>query len=85
MNIDLLARGSDLGFSLYALLEDDTCPIQGFIDNLQNSHRKQVVALFNRITHRGIPTNEEKFRKLRDKIFELKTRSGVRILCFFGG
>jgi hypothetical protein len=31
------------------------------------------------------PQNEEKFKKLRDGIFEVKTYRGIRILAFSGG
>jgi len=41
--------------------------------------------LFNRILEIGLPHNQEKFRDIGEKIYELKTRGGIRILGFFGG
>ena len=56
-----------------------------FINNLEDKDQKQVFALLHLITEKGPPQNEEKFKKLRDGIFELKTYRGIRILAFSGG
>ena len=45
--------------------------------------QKQILALFSLILEKGPPKNKEKFRHIGDQIYEIKTRRGVRILCFF--
>lgn len=85
MNVILLGEGSGLGFSLYALTKNNECPIRDFVSRLEKKDQKQVFALFKFILENGLPTNEERFRSLGDKIYELKTRRGVRILAFLGG
>ena len=47
--------------------------------------QKQLFALFQLILENGPPNDKRKFNPIGDKIYELKTRSGVRILCFYGG
>ena len=73
------------GFNLYALVIDKTYSVQEYISNLETIDQKQVVALFNLILQKGPPHNKQKFRSIGDAIYELKTRRGVRILCFYGG
>lgn len=85
MDITLLAEGLGLGFNLFALITGETCQVVEYIDNLDQINQKQVVSLFNLITEAGIPNNIEKYRDIGDDISELKTRGGVRILCFTGG
>ncbi|MBN1843070.1 MAG: type II toxin-antitoxin system RelE/ParE family toxin [Deltaproteobacteria bacterium] len=84
MNIVLLHNGSDLGFSLYGLTKKNQCPVWNFVSGLEEKDQKQVFTLFNLILEKGLPIGEERFRNLGDKIYELKTRGGVRILAFFG-
>ena len=43
-----------------------------------------MMALFKLIQDNGPPKNEEKFKNFGNNIYELKTRMGSRILCFFG-
>lgn len=83
MNIVKLSTGTN--FTLYAVVENDRCFVQEFIDSLEHAHQSQVINLFRLILENGPPRNEEKFKYLGDNIYELKTRSGVRILSFFGG
>jgi len=85
MDITLLSSGSEKGFSLYALIVDETCQVIEYIESLEQKYQKQIISLFNLITETGLPHNEEKYRGLGDNINELKTRGGVRILCFSGG
>lgn len=82
MKIELLVTGQ--AFSLYVLTEKNICPVMDFVENLALRDKKQLIALFHRVANNGPPHNEEKFKKLRDDIFELKTYRGVRILAFFG-
>lgn len=83
MNVEQL--GSGKSYVLYAVVENGKCLVKEFIDSLTPANQGQIISLINRILENGPPRNEEKFRHLGDKIYELKTRSGVRILVFFGG
>lgn len=82
MNIVKLSTGTN--FTLYAIVENGRCLVQEFIDSLEHAHQSQVINLFRLILENGPPRNEEKFRYLGDDIYELKTRSAVRILAFLG-
>lgn len=72
-------------FSLYAVVINNVCLVQDYIDSLELKQQRQVFALFNLILEHGPPKDQQKFKNIGDKIYELKTRSGVRILCFCGG
>jgi hypothetical protein len=85
MDIVQILGGTGQGFSLYAILVEDDCPVTDFIDSLDERYQKQVVNLFQQIATVGLPKNKERFRPIEDQIYELKTRGGVRILCFFAG
>ena len=73
------------GFNLYAIVVDGKCFFKEYINSLDNRNKTQLVALLNRVLHKGLPKDESKFRNIDDNIYELKTRSGARVLCFFGG
>jgi len=73
------------GYNLYALVIDGACQVREYIDSLNPKNQKQIVSLFNLINETGIPHNIEKYRDIGDDISELKTRGGVRILCFTAG
>jgi len=83
MVITKLASGT--AYSLYAIVINNSCIVQNYIDNLEPIMQKQLFTLFQRILENGPPNNERKFNPIGDKIYELKTQSGVRILCFYGG
>lgn len=85
MDITELSPALGNGFSLYAVVQNNSCMVREFIENLVDSDKTQVLRLFKSVLCAGIPHNETKFRDLEGGIYELKTRSGVRILCFFGG
>ena len=85
MRITKLAERSAQGFNLYAILVNDHCLVQEYVDSLDDKNQKQVFTLFQHILAKGPPKNITKFRYVGDNIYELKTRRGVRILCFFGG
>jgi len=69
-------------FSIYAITRGGKCLVREFIEKLPGSDRKKVVALLKRAGEHGPPVNEEKFKHLRDRIFEFKAHR-VRILCAF--
>ena len=81
MDIDLLAQGPKC--RLYALIIKKKCLVQEYISNLDKSDQKKIFALLKHIAENGPPTNEQKFKYINDGIWELKTRSGIRILSFF--
>ncbi len=85
MDITLIESKSDMGFDLYALVIEDSCQVIEYIDSVDEKNQKQIAALFSRIIVKGLPHNEQKYRSLGDAIFELKTRGGLRVLCFTGG
>lgn len=72
-------------YNLYAVVINNTCLVQNYIDSLEEKHKNQLFSLFKRIVEHGPPNNRAKFNPIGDHIYELKTRSGVRILCFYGG
>jgi hypothetical protein len=62
------------------------CPVQEFIDRLEDDSRSdfdQVVALLRWTAANGPPKNDKKSRPLADKVFEFKTRGGIRIPYFY--
>ena len=83
MAIELLRSGEAL--NLYALVVNGKCLIRDFINSLENRPKKQVVKLLEQRANRLDLFDDQKFRYIGDDIFELKTRSGVRILCFWSG
>lgn len=82
MTLKTLYKG--LWYTLYALVVNESCFVVEFLSDLDKQSEKQIFALFKRIGTSGPPVNEEKFKHLEGKIYELKTRTGVRILSFFG-
>jgi phage-related protein len=73
------------GFALYGVIGDKSCEVAGFIDTLDPKNKVQIIALLEHIVSVGLPKGELRFRNVGDNIYELKTRNGARILCFFGG
>ena len=72
-------------FDIYGLIVDEVCLAEEYIRDLSEAEQKRVFALINRILNHGPPQDERKFRHIGDQIYELKTRGGTRILCFYGG
>ena len=85
MDIKKMAEGTGQGFSIYAILVDNHCLVEEFVDNLDDKYQKHITHLLKRIFETGLPKNKERFRHIDDQIYELKTRSGIRILSFFAG
>jgi phage-related protein len=63
---------------------NERCFVVEFLSDLDKQSEKQIFALFKHIGASGPPVNEEKFKHLEGKIYELKTRTGALILSFFG-
>jgi len=65
--------------------ERGTCLVTSFIkERLTSSQndRRQITALLDGVAAYGPPRSASRFRQLDGPIYELKTRSGVRIPCF---
>ncbi|HRR42293.1 MAG TPA: type II toxin-antitoxin system RelE/ParE family toxin [Syntrophales bacterium] len=60
------------------------CQVLTFIYSLPEKDQKQTLALLKFRADTAIIHNKEKFKKVAEGIFELKTRNNVRILCFWG-
>lgn len=83
--VEIMGGTTEQGFSLYAIQVNNRCLVQEYIDGLGVKYQTQIINLFHQVTTTGLPKNEERFRPIGDKIYELKTRNGVRVLCFFAG
>jgi len=76
----LLKKGKSV--SIYAIKIRQRCPVEEFLKELQVVDRNKVLSLLNRTSEHGPHGNKEKFRYLRDGIYEFKSYQ-VRILCAF--
>ena len=84
MDITLTGKAIEkTGYNIYAIVLNKECQVQDYIEKLDDKDRTQILALFQLVLTKGPPKNELKFKNLGDKIYELKTPRGVRILCFF--
>jgi phage-related protein len=81
MHIAVISEG--LCFSLYGLVVDNVCIISEYVDSLTPKDSTQLFALFDHILKMGPPNNATRFNPIGDGVYELKTKSGVRILCFY--
>lgn len=68
-------------FDLYEVVENGHRLVENFIEELPNADQKKMLALLQRSADHGLPQNIEKFRHIRDGLFEFKT-FGVRLFCF---
>ena len=82
MTLTVLYLGQE--FAVSALVINGHCLVQEFLSGLDKQSEVQIMSLLKRTGDNGPPSNGEKFKHLEGKIFELKTRTGVRILSFFG-
>jgi hypothetical protein len=83
MEIEVLFQSQ--GFTFYGIMNNGKSLVKEFLEGLDEENRTQMMALFRLILEQGqVPHNDLRFRKLGDKIYELKTRKGARILCFWG-
>jgi len=82
---ELEELGVGLSFSLYVLTIDGECSVRAFISALDKKNKTQIVSLLKSILEHGLPHNPQRFRKVGPNTFELKARSGARLLGFFGG
>jgi phage-related protein len=82
MTLTTLYAGKE--YTLSALVINGDCLVQEFLSGLDKQSERQIMSLLERTGDNGPLRNEEKFKRLEGKIYELKTRTGVRILSFFG-
>lgn len=61
--------------------QDGAMEVLDYIEGLKYSDRIQVNSLLKTVVTVGPPQNKRKYRCLRNHIWELKTRAGVRLLC----
>ena len=73
------------GYNLFAIILDNKILVKEYIDTIDQKNKTQLAALLKRILCKGPPKDKKRFRNLGDDIYELKTRNGARVLCFFGG
>ena len=71
-------------WTILAIQSDSGCLAVEYIQGLEESDRKRVLALLDRAAGYGPPANIEKFRKLTGDIYEFKAFQD-RLLCFFDG
>jgi phage-related protein len=79
---ELYRRKKPEGFTIYGIMNKGKSLAKEYLDFLDDKNKLQMMALIDRIKEHGLPFNEKRFRPLGDGIFELKARSGSRILCF---
>ena len=82
--MDVVELFSGREYYLYGVIKNYKCPVREYIDSLDEKDKKQIIALILFIANNGIPQDKRKFNYIGDKIYELKTHRGVRILCFKG-
>ena len=84
MKLQYVQRGI---WTILAICDDrGGCLVQEFIDRLETDSQSdydQVMAQLRWTAVNGPPRNDEKSRPLADKIFEFKTRGGIRIPYFY--
>ena len=81
---DVLKRGP-CAIVAYARRLNGNRPAKDYIENLQKQDQATLARSFKQLVDTGKIINEEKFKKLREKIWEFKTYSGIRVLCFQQG
>ncbi len=70
-------------YDIHALVKNEKCLVQEFINDCQESDQKKIIALLKRAADNGPPKNEEKFKSIKNtNLWEFKSYQ-VRILCAF--
>src|SRR4030042_4758544 len=83
MELEVLYEGHRV--KLCGIVDNGKCLVKDFLESVENRQRKaQMLSLLKYVSENGPPYNEQKFKHLRGRIYELKTRTGLRILCFWG-
>jgi hypothetical protein len=71
----------DWGSIAYAVRSSGSMPAKAFLEGLPRQERIKFEILFEYMASQGRIPNKEKFRKLRDQIWEFKSGQN-RIACF---
>ncbi len=80
MDTTIIYKGKQ--YDIYAVTHGDRSRVTDFIDDLQKKDQKKVIALLRASADHGLPTNPERFHKLKGvDICEFKSFQ-VRLLCF---
>ena len=70
--------------TLCGIIHKNRSMVREFLEGLGKRNQAQMANLLKYTSDNGPPNNEEKFKNLGHGIYEFKTRSGFRILCFWG-
>lgn len=81
----IIKLGSGPVFDIYGVIIEGICLAEEYVESLGERDQIKIFSLFEHILQHGPPQNKEKFRHIGDQVYELKTRSGNRILSFLGG
>jgi hypothetical protein len=76
-----LVRSGTWGSIRYAVRDNGKALAKEFIDTLDDSQKRKLAVLFQRMADIGTIRNREQFRKVSGAIFEFK-RHQLRIGCF---
>jgi len=71
---------------IYAYGTKSKCPVNNFFEKQKKERPEELaklMALLTTTATQGTPTNIQKCRPLRDKIWEFKTPGGLRLLFFW--
>lgn len=72
---------------IFAMGTDRDCPLHAFLGELKRHDEDEFArldALLQRTADHGTVKNEEKYRYFKkEKVFEFKTRGGVRVIAFW--
>jgi len=70
-------------FAIYGITNNDRCLFRDFIEGLNASDQKKIIALLKRTADDGTPGNTEKFDSITGtRLWEFKSFQ-IRIFCFF--
>ena len=83
-------RGPGIRFTIYAWGNSEDCELVEFLSNLEQTaaaEHEKIFSLIKYASEHGPPKNPQKCRPLEgyhaEKLFELKTTGGVRIIWFY--
>ena len=65
----------------YAVRSNGSMPAKEFIESLDESDQRKIVALFQRMADHGTVPNPQQFKPVQGDIFEFKKHQ-IRVFCF---
>ena len=87
MGVVLRKVRSGRACKILSMGSDDACPLFEFLSQLKRDDVNEfakIIALLDRTAHHGVIKNEQKYRYFKsEKVFEFKTRGGVRVMGFW--